>query len=154
MKMHVLLSVSRTRMGSAFALSLITALSGCTVISTHAPSVIPRPQHPTPVIAPLAGWTGTYRTVLPCAYCAGIQLNLTLYRDATYELLTQELGTGKPIMTRRGGFTFNSDETRIMLDANGQGRSFDILPPDRLRLLGRDGQPVTGQDAHRFILKK
>lgn len=154
MKMHVLLSFSRTRMGSAFALSLITALSGCTVISTHAPSVIPRPQHPTPVIAPLAGWTGTYRTVLPCAYCAGIQLDLTLYRDATYELLTQELGTGKPAMTRRGGFTFNSDETRIMLDANGQGRSFDILPPDRLRLLGRDGQPVTGQDAHRFILKK
>ena len=154
MKMHVLLSFSRTRMGSAFALSLITALSGCTVISTHAPSVIPRPQHPAPVIATLAGWTGTYRTVLPCAYCAGIQLNLTLYRDATYELLTQELGTGKPVMTRRGGFTFNSDETRIMLDANGQGRSFDILPPDRLRLLGRDGQPVTGQDAHRFILKK
>lgn len=154
MKMHVLLSFSRTRMGSAFALSLITALSGCTVISTHAPSVIPRPQHPAPVIAPLAGWTGTYRTVLPCAYCAGIQLDLTLYRDATYELLTQELGTGKPAMTRRGGFTFNSDETRIMLDANGQGRSFDILPPDRLRMLGRDGQPVTGQDAHRFILKK
>ena len=154
MKMHVLLSFSRTRMGSAFALLLITALSGCTVISTHAPSVIPRPQHPAPVIPPLAGWTGTYRTVLPCAYCAGIQLDLTLYRDATYELLTQELGTGKPAMTRRGGFTFNSDETRIMLDANGQGRSFDILPPDRLRLLGRDGQPVTGQDAYRFILKK
>ena len=154
MKMHVLLSFSRTRMGSAFALSLITALSGCTMISTHAPSVIPRPQHPAPVIAPLAGWTGTYRTVLPCAYCAGIQLDLTLYRDATYELLTQELGTGKPAMTRRGGFTFNSDETRIMLDANGQGRSFDILPPDRLRMLGRDGQPVTGQDAHRYILKK
>ena len=154
MKMHVLLSFSRTRMGSAFALSLITALSGCTVISTHAPSVIPRPQHPAPVIAPLAGWTGTYRTVLPCAYCAGIQLDLTLYRDATYELLTQELGTGKPAMTRRGGFTFNSDETRIMLDANGQGRSFDILPPDRLRMLGRDGRPVTGQDAHRYILKK
>ena len=154
MKMHVLLSFSRTRMGSAFALSLITALSGCTVISTHAPSVIPRPQHPAPVIAPLAGWTGTYRTVLPCAYCAGIQLDLTLYRDATYELLTQELGTGKPAMTRRGGFTFHSDETRIMLDANGQGRSFDILPPDRLRMLGRDGQPVTGQDAHRYILKK
>ena len=154
MKLHVLLSFSRTRMGSAFTLLLITALSGCTVISTHAPSVIPRPQHPAPVIAPLAGWTGTYRTVLPCAYCAGIQLDLTLYRDATYELLTQELGTGKPAMTRRGGFTFNSDETRIMLDANGQGRSFDILPPDRLRMLGRDGQPVTGQDAHRFILKK
>ena len=154
MKMHVLLSFSLTRMGSAFALSLITALSGCTVISTHAPSVIPRTQHPAPVIAPLAGWTGTYRTVLPCAYCAGIQLDLTLYRDATYELLTQELGTGKPAMSRRVGFTFNSDETRIMLDANGQGRSFDILPPDRLRMLGRDGQPVTGQDAHRYILKK
>ena len=153
MKMRVLLSSSRMRVGGAFA-CLLMALSGCTVITTHTPLVIPRPSPPTSTIPPIASWTGTYRTVLPCAYCAGIKLDLTLYRDATYELLTQELGTGRPAMTRRGGFTFNSDETRIMLDANGQGRSFDILPPDRLRLLARDGQPVTGQDAYRFILKK
>ena len=100
------------------------------------------------------GWTGTYRTVLPCNHCAGVQLNLTLYRDATYDLLTQELGTSNPPITRRGGFTFNNDETRIMLDANGQGRSFDILPPNRLRMLGKDGKPVTGPEAYRFILKK
>lgn len=153
MKMRVLLSSSRMRVGGAFA-CLLMALSGCTVITTHTPLVIPRPSPPASTIPPIASWTGTYRTVLPCAYCAGIKLDLTLYRDATYELLTQELGTGRPAMTRRGGFTFNSDETRIMLDANGQGRSFDILPPDRLRLLARDGQPVTGQDAYRFILKK
>ena len=153
MKMPVLLSSSRMRMGSAFA-CLLVALSGCTVITTQTPPVISRPSPPASTTPPIAGWTGTYRTVLPCAYCAGIRLDLTLYRDATYELLTQELGTGRPAMARRGGFTFNSDETQIMLDASGQGRSFDILPPDRLRLLGRDGQPVTGQDAYRFILKK
>lgn len=134
----------------------LMALSGCTAVTTYSPPVISRPQQTTPPAssAPVASWTGTYRTVLPCAHCAGIRLDLTLYRDATYDLLTHELGTDRSPITRRGGFTFNNDETRIVLDANGQNRSFDILPPNRLRMLGKDGQPVTGQDAHRFILKK
>ena len=69
-------------------------------------------------------------------------------------MLLQELGTERPAITRKGGFIFNADETRITLDANGQGRSFDILPPDRLRMLGKDGKPVASAEAYRFILKK
>ena len=147
---------NRLRLGSVFCAVALMALSGCTAISTYSPPVISRPPSGTTPATGGAvdGWTGTYRTVLPCNHCAGVQLNLTLYRDATYDLLTQELGTSNPPITRRGGFTFNNDETRIMLDANGQGRSFDILPPNRLRMLGKDGKPVTGPEAYRFILKK
>ena len=147
---------NRLRLGSVFYAVVLMALSGCTAISTYSPPVISRPPSGTTPATGGAvdGWTGTYRTVLPCNHCAGVQLNLTLYRDATYDLLTQELGTSNPPITRRGGFTFNNDETRIMLDANGQGRSFDILPPNRLRMLGRDGKPVTGPEAYRFILSK
>ena len=147
---------NRLRLGSVFCAVALMALSGCTAISTYSPPVISRPPSGTTPATGGAvdGWTGTYRTVLPCNHCAGVQLNLTLYRDATYDLLTQELGTSNPPITRRGGFTFNNDETRIMLDANGQGRSFDILPPNRLRMLGRDGKPVTGPEAYRFILQK
>ena len=154
MEMRVLLSRQRLRLGGMAAVALM-ALSGCTVVTTTMPRVIPRPRPAPQAPAPLvATWTGTYRTTLPCSHCAGIRLDLTLYRDATYDLLTQELGTDHPPITRRGGFTFNSEETRIMLDAKGQGRSFDILPPDSLRMLDRNGQPVTGPDAYRFILKK
>ena len=147
---------TRLRLGSVFCAAVLMALSGCTAVPTFAPRVISRPPSATQPASggTVAGWTGTYRTVLPCPHCAGVQLDLTLYRDATYDLLTQELGTNRPPITRRGGFTFNNDETRIVLDANGQGRSFDILPPNRLRMLGKDGSPVTGPDAYRFILKK
>lgn len=151
-------SGSRLRLGGVFCAVALMALSGCTVVTTYSPPVISRQQQrpttPPAPSAPVASWTGTYHTVLPCNHCAGIRLDLTLYRDATYDLLTQELGTDRPPITRRGGFTFNNDETRIMLDANGQNRSFDILPPNRLRMLGKNGQPVTGPDAYRFILKK
>ena len=160
MKLHSLSPSSAVRMATA-AVLVSMALAGCTVVvSTSTPTTLPSrtvpPPRRDPATAPsaAAGWTGTYRTVLPCNHCAGVQLNLTLYRDATYDLLTQELGTSNPPITRRGGFTFNNDETRIMLDANGQGRSFDILPPNRLRMLGKDGKPVTGPEAYRFILKK
>ena len=155
MDVRVLLSRHRLRLG-ALAVFGWLALSGCTVVTTTIPRVIrPRPAPQTSAPIPqVASWTGTYRTVLPCGHCAGVRLDLTLYRDATYDLLTQELGTDRPPITRRGGFTFNADETRIMLDANGQGRSFDILPPNQLRMLGRDGRAVTGPDAYRFVLKK
>ena len=147
---------NRLRLGGAFCAAVLMALTGCTAVSTYSPPVISRQQPTPPLAAPadIASWTGTYHTVLPCNHCAGIRLDLTLYRDATYDLLTQELGTNRPPITRRGGFTFNHNETRIMLDANGQNRSFDILPPNRLRMLGKDGQPVSGPDAYRFILKK
>ena len=147
---------TRLRLGSVFCAAVLMALSGCTAITTYSPPVISRSPSATQPASggTVASWTGTYRTVLPCAHCAGVQLDLTLYRDATYDLLTQELGTNRPPMKRRGGFTFNNDETRIVLDANGQGRSFDILPPNRLRMLGNDGSPVTGPEAYRFILRK
>ncbi|MDO4795472.1 MAG: copper resistance protein NlpE [Brachymonas sp.] len=157
MKTRLRLSGNRLRWGGVFCAAALMALSGCTVVTTYSPPVISHPQQPIAPPAPsgpVASWTGTYRTVLPCNHCAGIRLDLTLYRDATYDLLTHELGTNRPPITRRGGFTFNNEETRIMLDANGQNRSFDILPPNRLRMLGKDGQPVSGPDAYRFILKK
>ena len=160
MKLHSLSPSSAVRMATA-AVLVSMALAGCTVVvSTSTPTTLPSrtapPPRRDPATAPsaAAGWTGTYRSVLPCPDCAGLKVQLSLYKDATYDLLTQELGTSKPASSRRGGFTFNADETRITLDANGLGRSFDILPPDRLRMLGKDGQPVSGPDAYRFILKK
>lgn len=151
MKIATILFSTRTRLVGLTLLGAM-ALSACTIVPTSPrPSWLPaRPSEP----VDLAGWTGTYRTTLPCAHCAGLRMELMLHKDATYSLLLQELGTERPAITRKGGFVFNADETRITLDANGQGRSFDILPPDRLRMLGKDGKPVAGAEAYRFILKK
>lgn len=140
-------------------------LSGCSTVDSalgavglqRIPSTGPAPVIKVDPVPPAssaaASWTGTYRGVLPCPDCDGVLISLSLFKDATYELQTELIGSDKR-HARSGSFTFNADETRITLDANGQNRSFDILPPNRLRMLGKDNAPVTGANAERFILRK
>ena len=106
---------------------------------------------PVPVLA--TTWEGLYRGVLPCPDCDGLEIFLSLNNNGSYHLDIQQLdGSGK--VSRKGVFTFNADETRIVLDSNGQGRVFEVLSGNRLRMLGSDGKAVTGANASRFILKK
>lgn len=137
----------------------LLSVSGCATVDSALGAVglqrIP-PARPAPAIkteTAVASWTGTYRGTLPCPDCEGVRIALTLYKDATYELQTEQMGADKR-HSRKGSFTFNADETRVTMDANGQNRSFDILPPNALRMLGKDGKPVSGPDAERFILRK
>lgn len=139
----------------AYSAAALLALSGCTVVSL--PQDWMGGQQPTTatgLIEEVETWTGTYETTLPCPDCAGVRVRLALYKDGTYALSTKKMGSSIPAIERRGGFTFNMDETRITLDSSGQGRSFDILPPNKLRMLSPDGRQVTGVNASRFILVK
>lgn len=139
---------------SIAGVALLT-LSGCAVVSLPQDWLGGSQQQPIGTApAEVETWTGTYETTLPCPDCAGVRVRLTLYKDGTYALSTKKMGSSTPAIQRRGGFTFNMDETRITLDASGQGRSFDILPPNKLRMLGRNGQQVRGVNASRFILVK
>ena len=146
----------RQNLPTAGVLLLALVLTGCAALdgmqfggkASRAPSR--RPAAETAV----AGWTGNYVGSLPCLDCEALKVELGLYKDGTYKLVTQEMGSGKPAIVRRGGFTFNADETRITLDSKGQNRSFDILANGRLRMLGKDGKVVTGANAGRFILRK
>ena len=150
----------------AMAATLVAGmLAGCSTVDgvlgavglQRVPSTGPAPvikvDRVPPASSAAARWTGTYRGMLPCPDCEGLRISLSLFKDATYELQTEQIGSDKRF-ERRGSFTFNGDETRITLDANGQNRSFDILPPNRLRMLGKDAAPITGPDAEKFILRK
>lgn len=141
--------------------ALTVTLAGCTTVDSlsqqvFGPSESSRQtqggRHPA-MRAAEPSWTGTYQGMLPCNDCAGVRVALSLFRDATYELQTDILGTNRHF-TRRGSFTFNADETHILLDANGQNRSFEILSPTRLRMLDKDGQRIRGVDADRYVLSK
>lgn len=138
----------------AYSVVFLLALSGCTVVSLPQDWAGDSQQSSIGVAPEVETWTGTYETTLPCPDCVGVRVRLSLYKDGTYALGTKKMGSSTPAIERRGSFTFNMDETRITLDASGQGRSFDILPPNKLRMLGRDGQPVTGVNASRYILVK
>lgn len=73
-------------------------------------------------------WVGEYKGVFPCADCEGIQMELELNSDKTYELTEKYLGKGdgKEFKTK-GSFSFDSKNTSLIsLDQAADHRKFFI----------------------------
>ncbi|MFT7364105.1 MAG: putative lipoprotein NlpE involved in copper resistance, partial [Algoriphagus sp.] len=61
-------------------------------------------------------WNGTYKGVLPCASCEGIETILTLNSDQSYVLITNYLGRNDALeQEKRGEFSWNEDSSIITL---------------------------------------
>ena len=149
--------LSRNLLQTMGAALVALVLVGCAAIEDSKPAKTPPSRTSTrrsSAASAVASWTGSYVGMLPCSDCEALKVELSLYKDATYKLQTQEVGSGKPANVRRGSFTFNADETRITLDDSGQGRRFDILSTGHLRMLGKDGRIVTDENARGFIFRK
>ena len=98
-------------------------------------------------------WEGNYYGLLPCADCEGIRAILTLQPDASYILsLTYEGRNDLPLMMR-GHFTWDAQDSRIELDDQGDHRRY-VIGNGEARMLNRDGTPITGVLANRYVLKK
>ena len=98
-------------------------------------------------------WEGNYYGLLPCADCEGIRAILTLRPDASYILsLTYEGRNDLPLMMR-GHFTWDAQDSRIELDDQGDHRRY-VIGNGEARMLNRDGTPITGVLANRYVLKK
>ncbi|QER39136.1 copper resistance protein NlpE [Acinetobacter suaedae] len=100
-------------------------------------------------------WNGTYKGILPCADCEGIETELELNSDKTYELKETYLGKGdgKPFESK-GNFTFNSANTSIIeLDQAGDGRKY-FVAEGYLKALDIEGKEITGDLADKYELKK
>ena len=72
-------------------------------------------------------FVGTYKGVLPCASCAGIETTLELAADGHYTLTTLflEEPDAKP-ETVTGRYSQSDDKTLIRLDDNGGGYTYFI----------------------------
>ncbi|WP_407307565.1 copper resistance protein NlpE [Acinetobacter sp.] len=73
-------------------------------------------------------WAGEYKGVFPCADCPGIETELELKADKTYELTQEYLGKGKNKEFKvKGTFSFDPDHPSIIrLDKAGENRKFFI----------------------------
>ena len=102
-----------------------------------------------------SNWSGEYKGILPCANCEGIQTELKLNEDKTYELKQAYLGKGddKPF-ENKGSFTFDSKNTSlIMLDEKAENRKF-IIGENTVTALDTEGNKIEGSLAEHYILKK
>src|SRR6187431_1282003 len=59
-------------------------------------------------------WVGTYRGVLPCASCEGIETELTLNKNKTYDLITRRIGKGDlGVKAISGSFSWDKAGNKI-----------------------------------------
>lgn len=100
-------------------------------------------------------WNGTYKGVLPCADCEGIETELELNADKTYELKETYLGKGDgKAFESKGSFQFDANNTSVIeLDKTGDNRKY-FVAEGFLKALDMEGNEITGDLADKYELKK
>src|SRR5689334_14744175 len=102
-------------------------------------------------------WVGTYRGVLPCASCEGIETELTLNKNKTYDLITRRKGKGDMgIKAQTGTVTWSKTGNTITLGGINKEvqPSQYVIAENSLTQLDLTGKPIEGELAEKYILKK
>lgn len=97
-------------------------------------------------------WAGTYRGVLPCADCEGIETLVTLRTDGRYSSSARYLGKNDKPFTEEG--TFQWDATGGVITLSGQEPVRYRVGENRLIRLAMDGSSITGTLADHYVLAK
>lgn len=95
-------------------------------------------------------WPGTYKGLLPCADCDGIETALTLNADMTYRLIETYQGeAGKPA-SAKGIFVWDKAGQVVTLAEGGKFK----VGEGRVWHLDLEGKVITGDLADAYILTK
>lgn len=99
-------------------------------------------------------WNGTYKGVIPCADCQGIEYVLELNQDKTFKLTQTYLGKSAQILVQQGGFHFDKMQpSLIKLDAHGSNQVF-FIGEGWAELRYSDGKKITGNLENLYRLSK
>jgi len=97
---------------------------------------------------------GTFYGVLPCADCPGISYELELNQDSSYtEKMVYQERSGK-VMETSGTFSFSDDGIVTLDKEEKNGMGLFKVHADSLQLLDSEGNPVAGDLANLYYLKK
>ena len=99
-------------------------------------------------------WAGTYKGVIPCADCQGIEETVTLKQDFTYTLRSTYLGKAVKPLLDSGTFSWNQEGNAVSLKNGTGGTMMYLVQENKIIQLDTDGKPITGNLANDFILTK
>jgi uncharacterized lipoprotein NlpE involved in copper resistance len=98
-------------------------------------------------------WAGVYTGVIPGADSEGINAEVILNNDGTYQVSYQYIGKSDDVFTYTGTFEWDNDGGIVILDSKE-------IPPyykvgeNILIQLDMDGEIITGAHANDYVLKK
>jgi len=97
-------------------------------------------------------WDGTYKGVLPCADCMGIETQINLSKNLSYTKTQKYLGKSDSIYSSQGEFKWNDAGSKIHLDTNKKN-SYQV-GENKLFALDQNGDRITGSLEDQYILNK
>ncbi|MCC5940796.1 MAG: copper resistance protein NlpE N-terminal domain-containing protein [Balneolaceae bacterium] len=99
---------------------------------------------------------GTYRGILPCADCAGIQTEITLDSEMNFVKRTVYTGRSSEVFTIEDTYSWLEDGNTIRLSGldGDEQPAFYHVGENRLFQLDMDGNRITGDLADHYILHK
>jgi heat shock protein HslJ len=101
-------------------------------------------------------WEGFYSGTLPCADCEGIQMEILLKKDQSYEMASRYLGKSNEVFTQIGEFEWSAAGNSISLLNTGDDKAFHQyqVGENRLFKLDAQGKRITGDLAAMYTLAK
>lgn len=99
-------------------------------------------------------YIGTYKGILPCADCEGLETTICINENNTYNIKTLYQGKGEKVFEQKGAFSWNKAGNTIVLDDVKNGPNQYFVGENTLTQLTMSGEKVTGNLAAQYILAK
>lgn len=146
-------AVSSIRIGLV-VLVLLVGLGACNrdPASPQPSSDLPTPDAHTSRNA--LDWAGSYSGVLTCADCPGIETTIRLEADGSFERRMVYLGEQSTPAVETGNFRWDAAGRTITLSGQGLEPQRYQVGEHRLIQLDRQGRPIEGELAGRYVLEQ
>ncbi len=99
-------------------------------------------------------YLGTYKGVLPCADCPGIETEIVLNKDETYVKKTKYLEKGDKVFEELGDFTWLEDGNTLSLEGIDTAPTLYFVSENKLIALDQEGNKIEGDLAKNYELIK
>ena len=100
-------------------------------------------------------WPGTYKGIVPCADCEGIETTVTIGKDSSYSIITKYLGKKDSTATeKKGTFLWDAYGSSILLDGITNAPDKYKVGENVLIQLDMNGNDIKGDLALKYRLQK
>ena len=99
-------------------------------------------------------YIGTYKGVLPCADCEGLETLLCINENNTYRLQTRYLGKGDKVFEQKGTFSWDDKGIKIILNDIENAPNQYLVGENKVTQLDMSGKLITGKSALQYVLSK
>lgn len=97
---------------------------------------------------------GTYKGILPCGDCEGLEMIICLNENNTYAIQSQYLGKGNKIFEQHGTFTWNKTGSVVIFDNIDNAPNQYAVEKNTLIQLDLEGKLIAGNLANHYRLTK